>query len=65
MILSSSMLWPCHVHHVQHCFYRVVWRHWGGIRDGAELGTPERADFRYSKEGGMDFAKAHLLARDK
>jgi hypothetical protein len=50
---------------VQHCFFRVIWKRRGGIRDGAKLGTSERADFTYGKEGAMDFAKAHHLARNK
>jgi hypothetical protein len=49
----------------QHCVSRVVLKRRGGIRDGAELGTSERADFRYGKEGGTDFAKAHFLASNK
>jgi hypothetical protein len=55
----------CHVCHVQHCVYRVVWQRGSGICDGAELGPSERGDFGYGKEGGINFAKAHLLARDK
>ena len=50
--------WAGYVYHVQHCVYRVVWKRGGGIRDGAELGPSERADFEYDKERGLNFAKA-------
>jgi hypothetical protein len=63
--INAVPLPRCHVHHVQHCVSRVVWERQGGIDDGAELGTSERADFRYGKEGGVDLAKAHFLARNK
>lgn len=49
--------WAGYVYHVQHRVYRVVWKR-GGIRDGAELGPSERADFEYDKERGINFAKA-------